>query len=264
MIASSATPELRTVSAKPRCSSSSGVSSSRSAIPSTPFIGVRISWLTLATNSDFRRAASSASSRAMTASCSARRRSMNCPRYPAIEAIVASKSASRSCAVTSTNSSAPRQRPPVTIGTASAARKPRCRGTVAVAQPSSRWTSGTHTGSPAAHAAPTKPSPRANRIVSPPAERIAASVSSCGDHIACMRMVPPSTSQTAPTSQPSAAQTASASRGAASSTVVASASTRPAACSASVRRAARTRSETSRMATVAPTIRSPRRTAVTV
>ena len=54
-------------------------------MPSTPFIGVRISWLTLATNSDFSRAASSASSRAMTSSCSARRRSMNWPRKPAID-----------------------------------------------------------------------------------------------------------------------------------------------------------------------------------
>ena len=80
MIASSASPELRTVSAKSRCSASSGVSSSRSVMPSTPFIGVRISWLTLATNSDFSRAASSASSRAITSSCSARRRSMNWPR----------------------------------------------------------------------------------------------------------------------------------------------------------------------------------------
>ena len=43
-------------------------------MPSTPFIGVRISWLMLATNSDFSRAASSASSRATTSSCSARRR----------------------------------------------------------------------------------------------------------------------------------------------------------------------------------------------
>ena len=77
MIDSSAPPELLTVSAKLRCSSSSGVSSSRSVMPSTPFIGVRISWLTLATNSDFRRAASSASSRARTSSSSARRRWMN-------------------------------------------------------------------------------------------------------------------------------------------------------------------------------------------
>ena len=35
-------------------------------MPRTPFIGVRISWLTLARNSDFSRAASSASSRATT------------------------------------------------------------------------------------------------------------------------------------------------------------------------------------------------------
>ena len=49
-------------------------------MPSTPFIGVRISWLTLATNSDFRRAASSALSRASTSSASARRRCMNWPR----------------------------------------------------------------------------------------------------------------------------------------------------------------------------------------
>ena len=41
------------------------VSSSSSVMPMTPFIGVRISWLMLARNSDFRRADSSAASRAV-------------------------------------------------------------------------------------------------------------------------------------------------------------------------------------------------------
>ena len=45
-------------------SASSPVSSSRSVMPMTPFIGVRISWLMLARNSDFSRADSSAASRA--------------------------------------------------------------------------------------------------------------------------------------------------------------------------------------------------------
>ena len=45
MIVSSASPDVRIVSAKSRCSSSSGVSSSRPLMPMIAFIGVRISWL---------------------------------------------------------------------------------------------------------------------------------------------------------------------------------------------------------------------------
>ena len=55
MIVSSASPEPRTVSAYSRCSGLSSVSSSSPVMPITPFIGVRISWLMLARNSDFRR-----------------------------------------------------------------------------------------------------------------------------------------------------------------------------------------------------------------
>ena len=68
MTSSSTSPEEEIVSAYSRCSSLSSVSSSRSVMPITPFIGVRISWLTLATNIDFMRDASSASSRASASS----------------------------------------------------------------------------------------------------------------------------------------------------------------------------------------------------
>ena len=54
-----------------RCSSLSTVSSSRSIAPITPYIGVRISWLITARNSDFSRVASSAWSRASSSSSSA-------------------------------------------------------------------------------------------------------------------------------------------------------------------------------------------------
>ena len=48
------------------------MSSSSSFIPITPFIGVRISWLTLARNADFMFDASTASSRATASSAAAR------------------------------------------------------------------------------------------------------------------------------------------------------------------------------------------------
>ena len=50
MIVSSASPEVRIVSAYSRCSVVSAVSSSRPLIPMIAFIGVRISWLIEARN----------------------------------------------------------------------------------------------------------------------------------------------------------------------------------------------------------------------
>jgi hypothetical protein len=58
----------RTVLANSRCSGVRSVSSSMPVIPITPFIGVRISWLMLARNSDFSLADSRASSRAWASS----------------------------------------------------------------------------------------------------------------------------------------------------------------------------------------------------
>ncbi len=65
-------------SAYSRCSEASGVSSSRLTVPMTPFIGVRISWLTVARKALLALAASSAASRAA-ASCRSiwRRRSIS-------------------------------------------------------------------------------------------------------------------------------------------------------------------------------------------
>ena len=52
--------EVRTVSANRFWLDDSGVVSSRSVMPMTPFIGVRISWLMLARNCDLARLADSA------------------------------------------------------------------------------------------------------------------------------------------------------------------------------------------------------------
>ena len=65
---SSASAEDLTMPRYSRCSSSSGVSSSSSVVPITPFIGVRISWLMLARKSDLARLAASASSLACSSS----------------------------------------------------------------------------------------------------------------------------------------------------------------------------------------------------
>ena len=62
MIASSASAEVRMVSAEWRCSSFSLVSSSRWVMPRMPFMGVRISWLMVARNSDLARLPASACS----------------------------------------------------------------------------------------------------------------------------------------------------------------------------------------------------------
>ena len=56
--------QRRTVVRKSRCSGLRGVSRRRSVMPKMPFIGVRISWLMLARNSDLSRAWSRAASRA--------------------------------------------------------------------------------------------------------------------------------------------------------------------------------------------------------
>ncbi len=60
MMSSSESPESRIVEAKSRCSSVSGVSSSRPLMPITAFIGVRISWLIVARNALFASFAASA------------------------------------------------------------------------------------------------------------------------------------------------------------------------------------------------------------
>ena len=69
MIPSSASPERLMVCTKRRWRASSDVLSTSSVIPSTPFIGVRISWLIVARNSLFARLAASAWS---LASCNSR------------------------------------------------------------------------------------------------------------------------------------------------------------------------------------------------
>ena len=62
MMARSASPLERMMFTQSRCSALSGVSRSRLVMPMTPFMGVRISWLIEARNSDLAREASSASS----------------------------------------------------------------------------------------------------------------------------------------------------------------------------------------------------------
>ncbi len=63
-------PLWRITSVNSRCSSVSGVSSSRLVMPITPFMGVRISWLMVARNADLASAACSASSLASRSDCS--------------------------------------------------------------------------------------------------------------------------------------------------------------------------------------------------
>ena len=72
MTTSSPSPLWRITWVKSRCSSVSGVSSSRLVMPMTPFMGVRISWLIVARNADFASAACSASSLASRSDCSVR------------------------------------------------------------------------------------------------------------------------------------------------------------------------------------------------
>jgi len=66
MISSSARPDWSMTSAYSRCSGERPVSRRSRVIPMTPFIGVRISWLMFATNSDLSREDSRAAWRART------------------------------------------------------------------------------------------------------------------------------------------------------------------------------------------------------
>ena len=63
IIVSNESAQAEIVFANSFCSASKLESKSRWVIPTIPFIGVRISWLMLARNSDFSRAASTAESR---------------------------------------------------------------------------------------------------------------------------------------------------------------------------------------------------------
>ncbi len=65
MIVRSASPEVRIVFTKSRCSAVSGVSMRMLVIPMTPFMGVRISWDIEARNSLLARDAKSASALAL-------------------------------------------------------------------------------------------------------------------------------------------------------------------------------------------------------
>ena len=82
MISSSACADSRARSTLARCGCVSDSSRTRSSMPMIPFMGVRISWLMLARNSDFRREACSACSRALTIACSACCRSLTSRRMP--------------------------------------------------------------------------------------------------------------------------------------------------------------------------------------
>ena len=73
---SSARPDDLTITMNSRCRDVRSVSSTRSVMPRMPFIGVRISWLMLATNSLLARLAAMAASFARSSSDSARRRSV--------------------------------------------------------------------------------------------------------------------------------------------------------------------------------------------
>ena len=75
-MASSAAPDLRITPSRSRCSSESGFSAIACAMPSTPFSGVRISWLMVARKSLLARLATSAARSASSCSRAARRASV--------------------------------------------------------------------------------------------------------------------------------------------------------------------------------------------
>ncbi len=75
MMPSSACPDPTRLWTSCVCRSLSGVVASKFAVPTTPFIGVRISWLIVAKNCDLARLAASACWRALINSCSVRLRS---------------------------------------------------------------------------------------------------------------------------------------------------------------------------------------------
>jgi PAS domain S-box-containing protein len=110
-------PDVRSVLTHRRCCASRSLPSSRSLIPMTPFIGVRISWLMLARKLDFIFEASRASSRALASSASWRRRSMM--------SAIAPDSAMTCC-----SASSPGGGPPRTNSTTPSGRAPRevCTG----------------------------------------------------------------------------------------------------------------------------------------
>ena len=64
MMVNNEVPDFTMISIKVFCLLSSDVRASNSAIPNTPFIGVRISWLIFARNSDLARSAASESDKA--------------------------------------------------------------------------------------------------------------------------------------------------------------------------------------------------------
>ena len=118
MIVSSASPDVRIVSAKSRCSSLSGVSMSRPLMPMTALSGVRISWLMAARNELF---ASFACSAAWRASCASSNRRAFSTATPMLAATVASSRASASVNrfswVVPWTLMAPMARSPARIGT---------------------------------------------------------------------------------------------------------------------------------------------------
>ena len=95
MIASRIWPLERMVSVTSRCEASSGVADSSSAMPITPFIGVRISWLMLARNWLLARLAASALAVApASAAVRSRTRSSRAARVAVSAALVRSRSSS--------------------------------------------------------------------------------------------------------------------------------------------------------------------------
>ena len=96
MIASRIWPLERIVSVTSRCEASSGVADSSSAMPITPFIGVRISWLMLARNWLLARLAASARAVApASAAVRSRTRSSSSARVAVSAALARSRSSQR-------------------------------------------------------------------------------------------------------------------------------------------------------------------------
>ncbi|OFA05196.1 hypothetical protein JAB9_08720 [Janthinobacterium sp. HH107] len=103
MMLSRLSPERCTVCTKRCCLGLSSVRCSNSVMPSTPFIGVRISWLILARNSDLARLAASASALACV---SARSRCSTCSSMP-LKPVISCPSSSLPCCATRTDRALP-------------------------------------------------------------------------------------------------------------------------------------------------------------
>ena len=157
-------PLVRIVSANSRCRSSRGVSISRVDIPMMAFIGVRISWLMFATNSDLAWVAASAAALARASSVSAVFRSMNCPIWRPTASNIWRRWSSGFRISGLKNSITPRKPLEPTMGNPNAPWSPSMAASGARGKFWSRATSGIQAALPWCQIRPGRPTPAGNVI----------------------------------------------------------------------------------------------------